>query len=73
MNCEWCGVERDAPAVGPHVCDPRRVRRHALQDGAAAAVGVCVCQPCTVIRERVEGAQRGAWEWAYGKDRVRPD
>jgi len=25
-SCKWCGVERDAPAVGPHVCDPQRVR-----------------------------------------------
>ena len=22
MQCKWCGVERDAPAAGPHVCDP---------------------------------------------------
>ena len=31
-SCQWCGVERDAPAAGPHACDPVRVRDRALQD-----------------------------------------
>jgi hypothetical protein len=31
-SCKWCGVERDAPAVGPHACEPSRVRRRALED-----------------------------------------
>ena len=73
MKCEWCGVERDVPAVGPHECEPRKIQRRALQDAAAAAVGICVCEHCTRIRERIEGAQRVSWEWAYGKDAVRPD
>ena len=32
MECRWCGVERDAPAVGPHACDPVRVRTRAMVD-----------------------------------------
>ena len=32
MNCKWCGVERDAPAAGPHVCDPVNVRQVAFRD-----------------------------------------
>ena len=32
MQCKWCGVERDAPAKGPHVCDPVNVRRVAFRD-----------------------------------------
>jgi hypothetical protein len=32
--CKWCGVERDAPAAGPHACDPQRVRDMALEDAA---------------------------------------
>lgn len=31
-QCKWCGVERDAPALGPHVCDPMRVRELAICD-----------------------------------------
>ena len=72
MNCQWCGVERDAPAAGPHQCDADRVRRRALQDAAAEAVGDCVCEPCSNIRRRIEGAQWGSWEQAYGFDRIRP-
>jgi hypothetical protein len=27
MQCEWCGVERDAPAMGPHTCNVHHVAR----------------------------------------------
>jgi len=30
MQCPWCGVERDAPAVGPHVCSPDRVHERTM-------------------------------------------
>ena len=36
MQCKWCGVERDAPAKGPHVCDPVNVRQVAIRDNNAA-------------------------------------
>ena len=35
MKCMWCGSERDAPATGPHVCMPERVRERALEEAAA--------------------------------------
>ena len=73
-TCEWCGHLR-IPAVGLsiHVCDPRDVRRRALQDASAAAVGMCACTPCENIRYRIKKADMDAWEGAYGKDAVRPD
>lgn len=40
-SCNWCGVERDAPAAGPHVCEPSRVREQALRDAACEAHEVC--------------------------------
>ena len=33
-TCNLCGVERDVPAVGPHHCDPVKVRNLALEDAA---------------------------------------
>jgi hypothetical protein len=37
MRCKWCGVERGAPAVGAHACDPANVRYLALYDAAELA------------------------------------
>ena len=34
MQCKWCGIERDAPAAGPHVCDPQRVHERATEEAA---------------------------------------
>jgi hypothetical protein len=32
MQCKWCEVEMDAPAAGPHACDPVNVRQVAFRD-----------------------------------------
>jgi hypothetical protein len=41
MNCKWCGCERDAPAAGPHVCDPVNVRKAALAEAVASLEETC--------------------------------
>ncbi len=33
-ECQWCGVERDIPAAGPHVCSPERVYAAGLERAA---------------------------------------
>lgn len=55
MQCKWCGVERDAPAAGPHVCDPQRVRERALREAGVIAAG-CLDQgvvPSRTIAARI--------------------
>ena len=37
-ECRWCGVERDAPAAGPHACDPQRVWTRGGGDARALAL-----------------------------------
>ena len=39
MQCKWCGVERDAPAQGPHACDPQRVREKMADEAAMSLEG----------------------------------
>jgi hypothetical protein len=41
-ECCWCGVERDAPAVGPHVCDPQRVWEKAKAEERQACAAYCL-------------------------------
>lgn len=38
MDCKWCGVERDVPAMGPHACDPKLVRERGFECGYDQAV-----------------------------------
>ena len=77
MQCKWCGVERDAPAKGPHVCDPVNVRQVAIRDNNAAwerrASNLLDTVESPASRE--EGApgslQRRAWELGQRRGRGR--
>ena len=71
VTCSWCGVERDAPAAGPHTCDPRRVLevaalvcdnvsrsmpKNRLADDARATFRAAACECAWLLRQKAKGA-----------------
>lgn len=51
--CRWCEVERDAPAAGPHNCDPQRVRQKALDDAAKLVATTNYYEPNETTARRI--------------------
>jgi hypothetical protein len=68
MQCPLCGVERDAPAVGPHECNPHRVRERERESAAAYCLDRADQYPTkspiwVALADAAEGIAKGeAWE-----------
>jgi len=77
MTCEWCGVERDAPAMGPHVCLPERVFAHTLQLAVRVCDRLALGRPDNRMADNPRaayqsGAAKCAWELRQLIRQVKP-